>query len=85
MAGTRVFVQEGIHDQLVKKLREKAKTWVVGDPFDPNVRQGPQVKALTLHFFCYSNCKLQAKSMKYAASYKYSIRRSQIFYRQNPR
>ncbi|KAG5564677.1 hypothetical protein RHGRI_000758 [Rhododendron griersonianum] len=43
VAGSRVFVQEGIYDKLVKKLAEKAKTWVVGDPFDPNARQGPQV------------------------------------------
>ncbi|XP_014506785.2 aldehyde dehydrogenase family 2 member C4, partial [Vigna radiata var. radiata] len=26
-----------------KKLLEKAKAWVVGDPFDPKVQQGPQV------------------------------------------
>lgn len=76
MAGSRVFAQEGIYDQLAKKLGEKAKTWVVGDPFDPNVRQGPQVKALNLHFFCHSNCKLQVKSMKYAASYKYDMTRN---------
>ena len=43
MASSRVLVQEGIHDELVKKLKEKAKYWTVGDPFDPNVRQGPQV------------------------------------------
>lgn len=43
VAGSRVFVQEGIYDKLVKKLSEKSKSWVVGDPFDPNVRQGPQV------------------------------------------
>ncbi|PSS20880.1 Aldehyde dehydrogenase family 2 member like [Actinidia chinensis var. chinensis] len=43
VAGSRVFVQEGIYDEFVKKLTEKAKTWVVGDPFDPKVRQGPQV------------------------------------------
>ncbi|XP_052199320.1 aldehyde dehydrogenase family 2 member C4-like [Diospyros lotus] len=43
VAGSRVLVQEGIYDELVKKLLEKAKTWVVGDPFDPSVRQGPQV------------------------------------------
>ncbi|KAL0427065.1 UNVERIFIED_CONTAM: Aldehyde dehydrogenase family 2 member C4 [Sesamum latifolium] len=43
VAGSRVFVQEGIYDKFVGKLVEKAKTWVVGDPFDPNVHQGPQV------------------------------------------
>ncbi|XP_054807289.1 aldehyde dehydrogenase family 2 member C4-like [Prosopis cineraria] len=42
-AGSRVFVQEGIYDEFEKKLVEKAKAWVVGDPFDPKVQQGPQV------------------------------------------
>ncbi|XP_058111169.1 aldehyde dehydrogenase family 2 member C4-like isoform X2 [Magnolia sinica] len=43
VAGSRVFVQEGIYDEFVKKAAEKAKSWVVGDPFDPHVQQGPQV------------------------------------------
>lgn len=43
MASSRVYVQDGIYDEFVKKLEDKVKTWVVGDPFDPNVRQGPQV------------------------------------------
>lgn len=43
VAGSRVYVQEGIYDEFVKKLVKKAKDWSVGDPFDPQVRQGPQV------------------------------------------
>ncbi|KAL5079680.1 hypothetical protein RYX36_008101 [Vicia faba] len=43
VAGSRVFVQEGIYDEFEKKLVEKAKAWIVGDPFDPKVQQGPQV------------------------------------------
>ncbi|XP_028080764.1 aldehyde dehydrogenase family 2 member C4-like [Camellia sinensis] len=43
VAGSRVFVQERIYEELVKKLEDKAKTWVAGDPFDPIVRYGPQV------------------------------------------
>ncbi|KAG8375860.1 hypothetical protein BUALT_Bualt09G0003000 [Buddleja alternifolia] len=43
VAGTRIFVQEGIYDKFVTKLLEELKTWVVGDPFDSNVNQGPQV------------------------------------------
>ncbi|XP_022987697.1 aldehyde dehydrogenase family 2 member C4-like [Cucurbita maxima] len=43
VAGSRVLVQEGIYDEFVKKISEKAKTWVVGDPFDPKVNYGPQV------------------------------------------
>uniref|UniRef100_A0A7N0TC18 Aldehyde dehydrogenase domain-containing protein n=1 Tax=Kalanchoe fedtschenkoi TaxID=63787 RepID=A0A7N0TC18_KALFE len=43
VAASRVFIQEGIYDKVVEKLVEKTKSWVVGDPFDPNVHQGPQV------------------------------------------
>jgi coniferyl-aldehyde dehydrogenase len=43
VAGSRVFVQEGIYDKLVEKLVEKAKAMKVGDPFDPSSQQGPQV------------------------------------------
>jgi len=41
-----VFVQEGIYDQVEKKLVEKAKAWVIGDPFDPKTQQGPQVRSM---------------------------------------
>lgn len=43
MAGSRVFVQEGIYDEFVNKIAESSKDWVIGDPFDPHVNQGPQV------------------------------------------
>ncbi|CAM0881551.1 unnamed protein product [Alopecurus aequalis] len=35
--------KEGIYDAFVKKSVELAKKSVVGDPFNPNVHQGPQV------------------------------------------
>ncbi|KAG6726281.1 hypothetical protein I3842_02G073300 [Carya illinoinensis] len=43
VSSSRVYVQEGLYEELVKKLVEKAKAWVVGDPFDPKVQQGPQI------------------------------------------
>ncbi|CAM8888588.1 unnamed protein product [Rhodiola kirilowii] len=43
VAASRVYIQEGIYDKVVEKLVEKTKSWIVGDPFDPNVHQGPQV------------------------------------------
>src|SRR6266852_852042 len=42
-AGSRLFVEEKIHDQIVDKLLKKAKSQKVGDPFDPDTTQGPQV------------------------------------------
>ncbi|KAK8294801.1 hypothetical protein V6Z11_D05G024200 [Gossypium hirsutum] len=39
---SRVYVQEGIYEIFVKKLVEKANAWVIGDPFDLRVNQGPQ-------------------------------------------
>src|SRR2546421_3080435 len=42
-AGSRLFVEEKVHDQFVEKLVKKAKTQKVGDPFDPETTQGPQV------------------------------------------
>ncbi|KAK8595622.1 hypothetical protein V6N12_064139 [Hibiscus sabdariffa] len=46
VASSRVFVQEGIYEKLEKKLVEKAKATVVGDPFDPKVHQGPQTNKM---------------------------------------
>ncbi|KAK4753954.1 hypothetical protein SAY87_002058 [Trapa incisa] len=43
VAGSRVYVQEGIYDEFVKKLVEKAKAWKLGDPFDSSTCQGPQI------------------------------------------
>ncbi|CAN6442215.1 unnamed protein product [Victoria cruziana] len=43
VAGSRVLVQEGIYDEFLKRLVMKTKEWVVGDPFDPQVNQGPQI------------------------------------------
>lgn len=53
VAGSRVYVQEGIYDQFVKKAAEVAKNWSVGDPFNPNIHQGPQVDYIPHN--CYKN------------------------------
>ncbi|EQB63226.1 MAG: Aldehyde Dehydrogenase [candidate division Zixibacteria bacterium RBG-1] len=42
-AGSRLFVQEEIHDLFMEKLVEKANGYKVGDPFDPKTRVGPLV------------------------------------------
>ncbi|MSR57096.1 MAG: aldehyde dehydrogenase family protein [Planctomycetaceae bacterium] len=42
-AGSRVFVEEKIHDAFVEKLVKRAKTRKLGDPFDPETSQGPQI------------------------------------------
>jgi len=42
-AGSRLFVEEKVHGQLVEKLVKKARSQKVGDPFDPETTQGPQI------------------------------------------
>lgn len=42
-AGSRLFVEEKVHDRVVDMLKGKAAQRKVGDPFDPNTEQGPQV------------------------------------------
>ena len=41
--GTRVFVQDTIHDGLVDKLGERTKAIRIGDPFDMDTQLGPLV------------------------------------------
>ncbi len=42
-AGSRLFVEQKVHDQFVDKLVQKAKKQKVGDPFAADTTQGPQV------------------------------------------
>jgi aldehyde dehydrogenase (NAD+) len=42
-AGSRLFVEDSVHDKLIEKLVAKVKDRKVGDPFDPATQQGPQV------------------------------------------
>lgn len=40
-AGSRLFVEDSIHDQLMGRLVERTKRLVPGDPLDPKTRLGP--------------------------------------------
>ncbi|HET9481508.1 MAG TPA: aldehyde dehydrogenase family protein [Candidatus Polarisedimenticolia bacterium] len=42
-AGSRLLVEEPIHDAFVEKLAERVRKLVPGDPLDPKCRFGPQV------------------------------------------
>uniref|UniRef100_F1L2L3 aldehyde dehydrogenase (NAD(+)) n=1 Tax=Ascaris suum TaxID=6253 RepID=F1L2L3_ASCSU len=42
-AGSRTFVEAKIYDEFVERSKELAKKKVVGDPFDLNTEQGPQI------------------------------------------
>ncbi len=42
-AGSRLFVQDTIHDQFVDRLAAKVAARRIGDPADPKTQQGPQV------------------------------------------
>ncbi|KAI2611512.1 aldehyde dehydrogenase [Hypoxylon fragiforme] len=45
-AGSRVYVQEGIYDKFIAAFKKRAEQNSVGDPFDENTFQGPQVSKL---------------------------------------
>ena len=45
-AGSRIFVQEGIYDEFMKRFLEKTRSIKVGDPFNPDTFQGPQVSEI---------------------------------------
>ena len=42
-AASRIFVEESIYDEFVKRSIERAKKRKLGDPFDPSSEQGPQI------------------------------------------
>lgn len=42
-AGSRLFVEESIHDAFVEKVAEKARARRLGNPLDPQTEQGPQI------------------------------------------
>ncbi|KAI6040403.1 aldehyde dehydrogenase [Pisolithus marmoratus] len=46
IAGSRIFVQEGIYDEFLKRFIEKTQSIKVGDPFASDTFQGPQVSKI---------------------------------------
>ncbi|XP_067873995.1 retinal dehydrogenase 2 [Heterodontus francisci] len=45
-AGSRIYVEEPIYDEFVRKSAERAQRRTVGNPFDPATEQGPQIDKL---------------------------------------
>ncbi|XP_017786870.1 PREDICTED: aldehyde dehydrogenase, mitochondrial [Nicrophorus vespilloides] len=48
-AGSRTFVEEKIYDEFVERSVERAKKRTVGNPFDANTEQGPQIDGTQLN------------------------------------
>ena len=42
-AGSRLFLEQSIHDEFMSKLTDRVKTFKVGDPIDKATRMGPVV------------------------------------------
>ncbi|KAI9260682.1 aldehyde dehydrogenase domain-containing protein [Phascolomyces articulosus] len=45
-AGSRIYVQEGIYDQFIEKFKAMALSGKIGNPFDEDTFQGPQVSEI---------------------------------------
>lgn len=50
-AGSRTFVQADIYDEFLERSVERAKRRVVGNPFDLNTEQGPQVTHTLINWY----------------------------------
>ncbi|XP_037950647.1 aldehyde dehydrogenase, mitochondrial-like [Teleopsis dalmanni] len=48
-AGSRTFVEDKIYDEFVERSAERAKKRTMGNPFDANIEQGPQINAEQMH------------------------------------
>lgn len=48
-AGSRTFIEDSIYDEFVERSVERAKKRRVGNPFDPQTEQGPQVDETQLN------------------------------------
>ncbi len=42
-AGSRLYIEQKVYDEVVDRIAEKNKSTKIGDPFDPETQQGPQV------------------------------------------
>ena len=42
-AGSRLFVEESVHDEFVERIVQRAQQRVLGNPFDVETNQGPQI------------------------------------------
>jgi len=42
-AGSRLFVEESVHDEFVERIVQRARQRVLGNPFDVETDQGPQI------------------------------------------
>jgi len=42
-AGSRLFVEDRVYDQVMDIIKQRAEKQRIGDPFDPKTTQGPQV------------------------------------------
>lgn len=42
-AGSRLYIEDKVYDQVLQTVTDRAKKQKIGDPFDPETSQGPQV------------------------------------------
>jgi len=42
-AGSRLYVEQKVYDEVIDRIADKNKSTKIGDPFDPETQQGPQV------------------------------------------
>ena len=42
-AGSRLYIEQKVYDEVIDRIADKNRSTKIGDPFDPETQQGPQV------------------------------------------
>uniref|UniRef100_A0A8B9E7Q9 Aldehyde dehydrogenase 1 family member A1 n=1 Tax=Anser cygnoides TaxID=8845 RepID=A0A8B9E7Q9_ANSCY len=73
IAGSRIFVEEPIYDEFVRRSIERAKKYTLGDPLLPGVQQGPQRKTEICLAYVVFPGELGGEGERLASSSKTSV------------
>src|SRR5215470_10411882 len=73
-AGSRLFLEQSVHDEFMSKLTDRVKTFKVGDPMDKATRMGPVVSKAQLEtVMSYIEAGKQAGAQLVAGGHRASV------------
>jgi acyl-CoA reductase-like NAD-dependent aldehyde dehydrogenase len=80
IAGSRLIVHESVHDELVQRLVDRAKTIRLGDPLDPLTEMGPLANATQLEVVLGFLARAVESGVTVAAGGGRSVEHGELFF-----